>query len=265
MLILTGCNGFIGKAFCKELNNANLYKISSDNAFSFLESFDDWEKVELILHQGAISSTIETDLDKIYKYNIDFSIKLFKKAIKYKIPIKYASSVTVYGNQNDIINPLNYYAISKVIIDYWVNDHINEFKLVQGFRYFNVYGKGEENKGDQASPISKFTKQIRTTGKLNLFKGSENFFRDFIFVKDIVDIVLNNDAKSGIYDLGTGVPISFEQVAELVAKKENGEIKYIEFPRHLKGKYQGSTKANMDWLGDYKFTTIDEYLNGYQI
>ena len=122
-----------------------------------------------------------------------------------------------------IINPLNYYALSKVTVDYWVLDHINEFKSIQGFRYFNVYGDGEDNKGDQASPIHKFTDQIKKTGKLKLFEGSEMFFRDFVCVEDLVAIVLSNRKKSGIYDLGTSEPISFKDVAEYVAECYNGE------------------------------------------
>ena len=51
-----------------------------------------------------------------------------------------------------MFNPLNYYAISKLQIDYWVQDNIDEFSLIQGFRYFNVYGDGEGDKGDQAKP-----------------------------------------------------------------------------------------------------------------
>ena len=134
----------------------------------------------------------------------------------------------------------------------------DEFELVQGFRYFNVYGDGEEHKEDQASPVSKFTKQVKDTGALKLFEGSDKFLRDFICVDDIVDIVLNNDKPSGIYDLGTSNPTSFQEVGELVAEKYNGIIKYIPFPEHLKGKYQTYTCAKKEW--DYKFTTVKEYL-----
>ena len=77
MLIITGSNGFIGKAFCDELNHKNICKIGSENSFDFLESFNDWDKVELIIHQGAITKTTEKNIDKIYKYNVYFSIKLF--------------------------------------------------------------------------------------------------------------------------------------------------------------------------------------------
>ena len=210
-----------------------------------------------------MSSTTEKNWMTIAHYNQDFTAHLFGKAIEYQIPVKYASSASVYGNQKKnrkIINPLNQYAISKLIIDYYVLDHIDKFKHIQGFRYFNVYGTGEDHKGDQASPVSKFTKQIRETGKLKLFEGSEKFYRDFVCVNDIVNIVMNNDSPSGIYDIGTGNPISFYDVAELVAKKENGTIEMIPFPDHLKGKYQDYTCADMKWLKNYRLRTVEEYL-----
>ena len=267
MIILTGAKGFIGKKFLKKLEEEGkeVIQVEKSDSWHFRTHFFDWRKVELILHQGAISDTTCTNLQALHTFNVDYSEWLFKEAAKYNIPVKYASSASVYGNQKDIINPLNYYAITKVITDYWVQDHIEEFPLIQGFRYFNVYGEGEDHKGDQASPVSKFTKQIKETGKLKLFQGSQNFFRDFICVDDIVDIVLNNNAPSGIYDLGTGDPISFKDVGELIAQKEKGEIEYIDFPEHLKGKYQGYTKAEMEWLGEYNFTTMKEYINHQEI
>ncbi len=259
MIILTGNEGFIGRAFEKKLDLENTYRVAQAGAFPFLEDYEDWDKVELIIHQGALSSTVETDLNKIHKYNVDFSIKLFEKAIEHQIPVKYASSASVYGGTQNEINPLNYYAISKLQVDYWVRDNMDKFKSIQGFRYFNVYGDGEEKKGDQASPVSKFTKQIKETGRLKLFKGSTNYFRDFICVEDIVNIVLDNNKPSGIYDLGTSDPVSFEQVAEWVAAKYNGKIEHIPFPPHLKNKYQGYTCAKKEW-DDYSFITVEEYL-----
>lgn len=257
MIILTGYSGFIGKKFIKHFNDVLL--IEKDNAFHFLETFDDWDQIDLIIHQGAISSTIEKDVRKIYQNNVEFTLCLLEKAIQYQIPIKYASSASVYGNAPGDINPLNQYAISKLQIDYYVLDNLDKFSLVQGFRYFNVYGDGEDNKGDQASPVSKFSKQIKETGKLKLFEGSDKFLRDFVCVDDIVNIVLNNSKPSGIYDLGTSNPVSFQHVAECVAKKYNGDIEYVSFPDHLKGKYQDYTCAKQEWE-DYKFLTVSEYL-----
>ena len=265
MIILTGYQGFIGKAFARKLSHKEIYRVEVEGAFDFLEQYEDWDKVELIIHQGAISSTVETDVDKIYKYNIDFSIKLFEKAIEHQIPVKYASSASVYGKMlTGIMNPLNFYALSKVTVDYWVQNHIDEFKSIQGFRYFNVYGEGEDHKGNQASPVQKFTEQIKETGKLKLFEGSHMFKRDFICVDDLVEVVLYNNRPCGIYDLGTGNPITFQEVANLIATKYNGEIEYVPFPDHLKGKYQSYTCAHMDWLklGElpYQFKTMEDYV-----
>lgn len=259
MIILTGSSGFIGQNFLKHLSG-KVIEVEKEDCFKFLRTFNEWDKVNLILHQGAISSTTEKNIYSLHHYNVAFTLQLFDYAIKYKIPVKYASSASVYGNTHGEINPLNYYAITKLQIDYFVRDNINLFSSIQGFRYFNVYGNGEDHKGDQASPISKFTKQIRETGKLQLFKGSEKFLRDFVCVDDVVNIVLNNDAGSGIYDLGTSNPVSFQTVAELIAKKEGGTIEYVPFPKHLIGKYQTYTCANMEGV-EYKFKTVEEYLN----
>ena len=261
MIILTGSKGFIGQNFLKYLlkhSQKEIITVNEKDAWDWIAFFKEWDKVSLILHQGAISSTTETNIDKLHAMNVWFSIELFEKAIEYQIPVKFASSASLYGNQQGIINPLNYYAITKLQMDYYIQDHLKEFSSIQSFRYFNVYGNGEDHKGDQASPIHKFTQQVKDVGALKLFEGSDKFLRDFIYVDDIVDIVLNNDKPSGIYDLGTSNPTSFQEVGELVAEKHHGIIKYIPFPEHLKGKYQTYTCAKKEW--DYKFTTIKEYL-----
>ena len=261
MIVITGSKGFIGQNFLKyllEYSNEEIVTVGEKDAWDWIGLFKEWDKVSLILHQGAISDTTETNIDKLHAMNVWFSIELFEKAIQYQIPVKFASSASVYGNQEGIVNPLNYYAITKLQMDYYIQDHMTEFSSIQSFRYFNVYGDGEDHKGDQASPVHKFTKQIKETGKLKLFEGSDKFLRDFVWVRDIVENVLNNDKPSGIYDLGTSNPASFQTVGELIAEKYNAEIEYIPFPQHLKGKYQTYTCAKKEW--DHNFITVKEYL-----
>tara|TARA_B100001996_G_scaffold325414_1_gene271316 strand:- start:432 stop:1220 length:789 start_codon:yes stop_codon:yes gene_type:complete len=261
MIIVTGAKGFIGKKFVERLEKEGkeVFEVEKNDSWHFRKSFTQWNDVELIIHQGAISDTTCTNLQAFHHFNVEFTEWICQQAIRYQIPIKYASSASVYGMMEGIINPLNYYAISKVISDYWVEDHMDEFSLVQGFRYFNVYGEGEDHKEDQASPVHKFSKQIKETGKLKLFEGSDMFFRDFICVDDVVEIVLNNDKPSGIYDLGTSDAITFKYVADCVAEKYNGEIEIVPFPDHLVGKYQEFTCAKREW-GDYKFIKMWNYL-----
>lgn len=259
MYILTGADGFIGKHFKKSLDG--VIEVEIDKCFDFFDNFKSWDKIDMIIHQGALSSTTNKNLEMVYKYNIDYSIKLFEKAIEYGIPVKYASSASVYGNRSDnVINPLNYYALSKATVDYWVLDNIERFRYVQGFRYFNVYGSGEHHKGQMASLVSQFQWQA-ATGQIHPFEGSDQILRDYVWVGDLVAVALSNTAGSGIFDLGTGQPISIDTVAQLVSSKTQSKLIPIPFPPHLKGKYQYYTKADMSWLKDYKFLTIEEYLN----
>ena len=268
MILITGHKGFIGSHFFQTLKTKNespILGVEQEESWEFLNSFQDWDRLSLIIHNGAISSTTEKNLALILKQNVNFTLKLFEKGIHHQIPIKYASSASVYGHQTEeekSIGPLNQYAISKLQIDYYVQDHLNLFKSIQGFRYFNVYGTGEEHKlkVNQASPISKFTHQIRDTGKIKLFENSHQFLRDFVCVNDVVKIVLNNNAPSGIYDIGTGSPISFQEVGELIAEKEKGKIEFIPFPDHLKGKYQSYTCADNSWYS-HQYLTVKEYLS----
>ena len=257
MKLITGCNGFIGSHFRER--EEKYIGVEIFNAVHMIENFPNWDDIDEIIHMGAISSTVETDINKLHFFNVDLTLRLFEQAITHKIPVKYASSASVYGNGKDI-NPLNYYAITKVQIDYWVQDNLDRFSNIQGFRFFNVYGPGEEMKGDQRSPISKFTEQAKMTGKIKVFEESKKMSRDFVCVTDVVDVVSNANNSSGIYDLGSGDSIDFYTVAEIIADKEGADIKEIPFPKHLEGKYQYNTESNMSWT-NHKFITVDEYVN----
>lgn len=256
MNIVTGYRGFIGSHICDRVNN--IFAVEQDDCYDFLDGFDQWDRVQMVYHMGAISDTTCNDVTKLYHYNINFTIRLLEKCIQHGVPVRYASSASVYGNTISRINPLNQYAISKATVDLWLQDNIERFSHVQALRFFNVYGNGEEHKASQASPVTQFRQQIAETGVIRLFEGSGNYVRDFICVEDVADIAINNTLGSGIHDVGTGEPVSFAHVANLVQAKHGGEIVTIPFPAHLERKYQYNTCASP--LFDYEFTTIEKWL-----
>ena len=174
---------------------------------------------------------------------------------------------TTHFTEDGPLLPQSPYAWSKYLFDRFVKQHKDEFTvLVQGFRYFNVYGPGEDDKGDQASPYTKFTKQAQEDGEIKVFQLSEHYKRDFVCVRDICRVhekMLSVDA-SDIYNVGTGVAESFETVAQTIAKKYNATIKYIPIPDNIKNQYQKYTCANIDKLNsviDMKWTSIKDYIN----
>lgn len=207
---------------------------------------------------GAISNTTETNIELLYKANVKFTIDLFDICAEKQIPITYASSASVYGNSFVYaIQPLNYYAMTKAIIDYKAQEYICNGAKIVGLRFYNVYGHGENHKGNQASPIHQFTIQALKQKSIKVFEGSENFIRDFVFVGDVVSCIKQNRV-AGIYDVGTSNPISFLQVAEIVSRKYNAPIETIPFPKHLIGKYQMFTCSRKHF--NQEFISVQDFL-----
>ena len=281
MIIVTGGAGLIGSNIVKGLNDQSISDIlivddinkDKENNLRDLKFSDHWLKVDVVFHEGAISSTTERDQDKIDQYNLQPSYWLVDQAVRNNFVLSYASSASVYGDSNTFVesqplNPGSLYATSKMLVDQYVYSTLLDYPNanIQGWRYFNVYGKNEIHKKDQASPITKFSQQALNTGKIQIFKNSENFQRDFICVDDIVNIKLlaSNKKVNGIFNLGTGTARSFLSIAEAVAKKYSSQIVEIDFPQNLLTQYQKYTCANIDKLstlvGDYKFKTVESFL-----
>jgi ADP-L-glycero-D-manno-heptose 6-epimerase len=266
--LVTGNRGFIGRNLCDHLMMTHddirivgIDLLNTSDVFDTIESID-WNEIDMIYHQGAISDTTEQDIGKLFDYNIAFSIRLFELALHYDIPVHYASSASIYGNSRDYSNnPLNYYAMSKLTVDMWVQNNIHRFdkqKLV-GFRYYNVYGIDEDKLPHTCSPVFNFSKQAQETGVIKVFEDSDKSVRDFVSVVDVVSVITNR-YENGIYDLGTSEPVSFQNVAEIIAKKYSAKIETIPMPNTLKDKYQYYSKARKHFP-DHKFMTVQEYVD----
>jgi len=270
-ILVTGHKGFIGSHVYKHLtdNGHEVDGYDYDECHGCLPYIADYDQV---IHLGAISSTTEMDVHKIFKHNYDFSVKLYRECVTYTVNLQYASSASVYGasstfDEDGPIGPMNPYAWTKFMFDKFVQEIEPTNKInCQGFRYFNVYGTGEDHKGDQASVFTKFQNQASKQGHISLFENSERYKRDFVCVDDIVEVHTQMMWKntSGIYNLGTGTAVSFQKVADLCSNKLGVPIKYIPMPDNLKGQYQKFTKANNDKINslvDIKWTTPKQWID----
>ena len=185
------------------------------------------------------------------------------------IKFQYASSASVYGTsksfkETDFCKPLSPYAFSKYMFDCWL---MNQDYPYQGFRYFNVYGLGEDKKGKQASPVSKFIKQAQKNGEIKIFEKSEKYKRDFVSIDDVCEIhyrMLESDA-SGVFNVGTGSTASFRDVADIIKQRSNCIITEVSMPQELKGQYQKFTKADnsklLEIIGDYDWQSVEDYVD----
>jgi len=265
-ILITGHKGFIGQ-------NLTFYLQHEHELFGYEwqeEHLPEVENFDWVIHTGAISSTTETDVDKVMLQNYEFSKWLVNQCNTKGVNFQYASSASVYGTNTDFNEdapkqPQSPYAWSKYLFDRWLWQQ-NHNVVIQGFRYFNVYGPLEDHKGNMMSPVSKFIKQASETGKIELFEDSDQYVRDFIFVGDVCEAhkqMLENK-KPGLYNIGTGNTTSFQEIANLISKKYDANINYIPMPEKLKGQYQEYTCADTKKLStvtDIKFATVEEYVN----
>lgn len=251
-ILITGHRGFIG---------SNLWRhLSTKYDLIGYEWGDEWcslYDIDYCIHLGAISSTTYTDTRQLLIQNYYFTKKLIDECSMFGVPMAIASSASVYGidnttfNENDSLAPTNHYAWSKVMVEEYCKGRAFR-NPIHVFRYFNVYGPGEEHKGDQASPYHKFTHQAVESGEIKVFEGSEEFYRDFVPVEYVCKIheKFLNYSGSGTWNLGTGAKKSFMDVAGEIARKYNSKIVKVPMPEKLKGSYQKYTLADTTKLQD---------------
>jgi ADP-L-glycero-D-manno-heptose 6-epimerase len=285
MIIVTGGAGFIGSNIIHGLNARGIDDIlvvddlsdghkclnladlhvrdyaDKDDFLRRIQAGADFGPVEAVFHEGACSSTTEWDGRFVMAVNYEYTKALLGWCVARRIPLLYASSASVYGmgpdfrEAREFERPLNMYAFSKFLFDCHLRPLLPKIESqVVGLRYFNVYGPREQHKGSMASVAFHFYNQLRASGRLRLFEGSDGYApgeqrRDFIHVDDVVAVklwLLDNPQVSGIFNLGTGQAQSFNDVARAaIAWHGGGDIDYIPFPDHLKGRYQSFTEANM--------------------
>ena len=225
-------------------------------------------EIEAIVHMGACSATTERDADFLMENNYRYTRELAEWAVANDARFIYASSAATYGDGGqgfeddeaslDTLRPLNMYGYSKQLFDICAKN-TGLLEHIVGIKFFNVFGPNEYHKEDMSSVLYKAYGQIRDKGSLNLFKSYRPEYadgeqqRDFIYIKDCVDVMwwlLQNPTVNGLYNLGTGKARSWNDLAHSVfaAMNKEPDLRYIEMPEALRGKYQYFTEAPMEKL-----------------
>lgn len=306
-VIVTGGAGFIGSALICRLNDLGVDDIlivdrldETDkwknlaplkfadyiDADDFIDELGSFKDTKSIFHLGACSSTTETDADYMIRNNFQYTKDLAEWSVGNDIRFIYASSAATYGDGSagmadgtddlDSLRPLNVYGYSKHLFDQYAARN-DMFDRIVGLKYFNVFGPNEKHKGDMRSLVNKAFNEINATGMVGLFKSYNaeykdgEFGRDFVYVKDAVDMTLHflENKTGGLFNIGSGQMHTWNALAGAIFKALGREpnIQYIDMPEHLRDRYQYRTKADLTRLRKAEYTAeitpLDESVSDY--
>ena len=268
-ILVTGHEGFIGRNMMAWLQQED-WQVDGYEwhpAHRPDVSLYDW-----VIHLGAIADMSETNVELIMQQNLDFSQWLFTECNKHGTNLQYASSSSVYGNTREFsehapCNPQTAYAWSKYLFDRWVFQQHNDV-MVQGFRYFNVYGKWMHLRGRRANVIHKWRTQARKEGKITVWTGAEDIKRDWTWVGDVCRLhidFIKQVKGSGIWNVGSGLGHSFLDIAEEIAEIEGVEIEFESIPPDEHARMRVKTCADLKLLkktvGSRQWLNVFEFLN----
>ncbi|MCS6917780.1 MAG: ADP-glyceromanno-heptose 6-epimerase [Chitinophagales bacterium] len=291
MIVITGAAGFIGSGLLARLNAEGIYHILAVDDFSspakqgnyatkrFLnlqdrEAFLRWldlqyESVEFIFHLGARTDTTEQDPNVFNRLNLKYSVELWNRCVRYRIPLVYASTAATYGagelgydDDESLLpqlKPLNPYGKSKHAFDKWVLTQQERPPHWWGLKFFNVFGPNEYHKGRMASVVFHGFNEIRKRRRMTLFRSHRPDYadgmqmRDFVYVKDVVDVLwwlYRNQPASGIFNVGSGKARTFLDLATATFAAMGMEpgVDFVDIPEDIRPWYQYHTEARMDKL-----------------
>ncbi len=298
-ILVTGAAGFIGSNLVEKLSENNdvialdnLYLGSKENLkrgikfvkgsvlnYDLVDSL--CKRVDYIFHNAAFSSS------PMFKNNPQVGVKVntlgfmnvMNAALKHGVKkVIYSSTSSLYnGNrlpysETQQITTKTFYESSFRCREMLAQTYYFEYGLNSiGLRYFSVYGPKEKHKGQYANNISQFLWSM-IEGKSPVIYGDGTQKRDFTFVDDVVQaniLAMQSDVESGIFNAGTGVGTSFNEIVMLLNNLLGTEIKpqYVSNPiknyvhetvadlynakQHLKYNPRWSLEKGIKYLVDY--------------
>lgn len=259
VILVTGSSGFIGKNVVNRLGRSFVVyefdiKKEDSNSESILDVLNKLNP-DVVLHIGACSNTLERDVNYMMYLNYEYTKIITDWTKLNSKKIIYSSSAANYGVNGKY--PSNLYGWSKYAAEGYVTSNGGI-----ALRYFNVYGPGEEKKGNMSSVAYQSYIKKKSGDIIRLFPGSPR--RDFVYVDDIISANLHaiqnyRDLSGDWYDVGSYEARTFEEVLECIGISDFEYTEETEIPRGYQF-YTKSEKLMPGWSPKY---TIEMGLKEY--
>jgi len=236
-ILITGIYGFLGSNLAKKMAEKHavigLYntekEIEFDGnviCFNKLELIDSVPDVIIMCHAAVSSGGTNIDKVKLFETNVDFTKQIVEKFPTIKSI--YISSVSVYGNNQDIIdekfvlNPETDYALSKLAGENEVNQNQNSIII----RLSSLYGNGmKEN-----TLIPNYCNQALQNKSIQVW-GNGSRFQNYIHVDDAISLIekaVEYQSKINFPLLGvSSKEYSNDEVAKIISGLTNSVINFV--------------------------------------
>ncbi len=262
-LLITGAAGFIGRYVAKEavrrgyrVTGIDCRGVETGPIESIQADIRDRERMarivkdqDCVIHLAAVTSNVEFIKNPLdcYDVNTNGFLNVIDAAARSGCHrFVYASSAAVYvdgfseATVIDFKQQGNHYAKTKIMNEMVARSYSHIHKMrTTGLRFFNVYGNGENAKGDYASIVTIFLK-AKSKGEPLVVYGDGRQSRDLIHVMDAARLTMDllEKGDGDVYNVGTGVSTPFTEIAEMI---DRHRIKYVPNPL---SDYQYYTKAD---------------------
>ena len=283
-ILITGAAGFIGSSLANYINDPKKMLLIDDMSQGKISNLNkklrlgliqkSIESIELnkfknincIVHLAA-QSVVRFSVTNFFnssKKNLNSSLYVFEIARKYKLPVIYASSCAIYGNytfgsdklpsKTSILSP---YAQDKLTMEDYAITTNKVFGVKSiGLRFFNVYGPNQKESNPYSGVIPIFLNRAKKNQIIKINGGYQT--RDFIFVNDVIKIILLLKRKIikekefiGIFNVCTGKSTSINTLYNIITKslKSKSKKKYYKLSKNDPVKSSGSNKKLLKFLG----------------
>ena len=240
--LITGGLGFIGSALANNLDGSVTVLSRSDSHKDrlrhpsiklLIKSLDQLDKedvkdIDVIYHCASTVHNFNVLADPYIdiETNLKGTIRILElcKDLPKKPKIIYTSTFFVYGNEYDRAkkpineesktNPLGLYSSTKLCAE----SIIKLYSRIYGIPYIicrltNVYGAEESFDNPKKGGLNFLAMRALKGEDIGLYNGG-NFYRDYIYVDDVVDALmfLEDKANNDLFLVGYGEPVKFKDL-----------------------------------------------------